>query len=392
MMAETHLTWVEIDARALRKNIQRFRKLIGPDVLLTAVVKANAYGHGQAEISTLALEAGADWLAVESPQEGLFLRERKLRCPILLLGNVQLADLQKVVQADLRLTVFNVETLESLAKVTARLHRDIRVHLKVETGMNRRGMILERLPQALSVVQRAEHIHLEGLCSHLATADEPDDPSHARLQMERFRQAVAEVDGRGIQVPIKHLLNSAGTFLLDQARYDMVRVGISTYGLWPSDQTRRACLERTIGPQSLEPVMTWKTRVIQVKEIPTGSYVGYGRTFQAVRPTRVAALPVGYSDGYDRKLSNKGQVIVRGKRAPVVGRVSMNVTMVDVTDIPGVQVGDEVVLLGRQGDQEVSADELAGLLETINYEVVTRVSWALPRVVVDRDGRGRSGG
>jgi alanine racemase len=391
-MSDTHLTWVEIDARALRNNIQRFRKLVGPDVLLTAVVKANAYGHGQAEISTLALQAGADWLAVESPQEGQFLREKGLPCPILLLGNVQPADLQNVVQSDFRLTVFNVETLERLAEVTARLHRDVRVHLKVETGMNRRGMLFEQLPRALSLIQDSEHIVLEGLCSHLATADEPDDPAHARFQMENFQKAITEAENRGIHPPIKHLTNSAGTALLREAHFDMVRVGISTYGLWPSDQTRRTCLEKAIGPQSLTPVLTWQTRVIQVKEIPAGSYVGYGRTFQAARPTKLAALPIGYSDGYDRKLSNTGQVIVRGRRAPVVGRVSMNVTMVDVTDIEGVRLGDEVVLLGRQGQQEVSADELARLLETINYEVVTRISWTLPRVVVGRDARERSGG
>jgi alanine racemase len=353
--------------------------------LLAAVVKANAYGHGSAEISSLAPRAGADWLAVEFVDEGVFLRESGLQCPILLLGNVQLSDLQKVVENDLRLTVFNVETLERLAKAAARVRRDVRVHLKVETGMNRRGMLLKLLPEALDLIGRSRHIQLEGLCSHLATADEPDDPAHARSQLENFHRAVAEVESRGIRPPIKHLLNSAGTFLLGEARFDMVRMGISTYGLWPSEQTRRACMEETIGPQKLDPVMAWKTKVVQVKEIKAGSFVGYGRTFQTTRATKVAALPVGYSDGYDRKLSNRGHVLIREKRAPILGRVSMNVTMVDVTDIPGVRLEDEVVLLGRQGDQEISADELASLLETINYEVVTRVNWAIPRVVIGGD-------
>jgi alanine racemase len=384
-MSKPHLTWVEIDARALSNNIQRFRKLVGPNVLLTAVIKANAYGHGVAQISTRALQAGADWLAVEAVGEGIFLRELGLQCPILLLGNVQLSELQKAVENDLRLTVFNLETLESLAKVTGRIKRDIRVHLKVETGMNRRGMLLKLLPQALGVIQRSAHIQLEGLCSHLATADEPDDPDHARSQIENFRRAVAEVESQGIHPLIKHLLNSAGTFLLEGARFDMVRMGISTYGLWPSDETRRACLEEAIGLRNLAPVMAWKTKVVQIKEIQAGSYVGYGRTFQTTGATQVAALPVGYSDGYDRKLSNKGHVLIREKRAPILGRVSMNVTMVDVTDIPEVRLEDEVVLLGRQGNQEITADELAGLLETINYEVVTRVNWAIPRVIIGED-------
>ncbi len=384
-MQHAAMTWLEIDAQALKANLRQFRKLVGPQVLLAPVVKANAYGHGMAEISTLALEAGADWLVVESSTEGELLRALGLRCPILLLGNVQLSDLAKVVESDLRLTVFNLETLEALAAESARLKREVRVHLKVETGMNRRGMVLGLLPEALSRLQRADYMLLEGLCSHLAAADEPDHPSHARAQVENFRIAVAEVEKRGIHVPIKHLLNSAGTLLLKEAHYDMVRVGISTYGLWPSDQTRHACLKEAIGPEGLTPVLTWKTKVVQVKKIPAGSHIGYGRTFRTSRTTQLAALPVGYSDGYDRKLSNKGSVLIRGKRAPVVGRVSMNVTMVDVTDIPGVSLEDEVVLLGRQGQGEITADDLAGLLETINYEVVTRINWSLPRVIVAGD-------
>jgi len=385
MMDHSHMTWVEIDAPALRGNIQRFRKLVGPDVLLATVVKANAYGHGLAEIATIALQAGADWLVVESLGEGMRLRELGLECPILLLGNVQLSELPKVVENDFRLTVFNVETLQSLVTVSTKLSRDVRVHLKVETGMNRRGMLLKLLPKALGLIQGSAHIQLEGLCSHLATADEPGDPTHAQFQVENFHRAVAEVENRGIHLPIRHLLNSAGTYLLEQARFNMVRMGISTYGLWPSDQTRRVCLEKGLGPRSLEPVMSWKTKVVQVKEIQAGSYIGYGRTFQATRPTRAAALPVGYSDGYDRKLSNKGHVLIRKRRARVLGRVSMNVTMVDVTDISGVQLEDEAVLLGRQGDQEITADELAAVLETINYEVVTRVNWDIPRVVIGPD-------
>jgi alanine racemase len=384
-MSAPHLTWVEIDARALKRNLRRFQDLIGPDVLLSCVVKANAYGHGVEQIAPLALEAGADWLVAESLADGLFLREMGLRCPILLLGDLQLSDYVEAVETGLRLTVFTLEALEELANVIPRGERKVRVHLKVETGMNRRGMPLGDLPRALGLIQKTGHIVLEGLCSHLATADEPNDPEHARLQIENFNRAVAEAGKSGLHPSIRHLSNSAGTALLGQARYDMVRVGISMYGLWPSEETRQACLKRAIGPQSLTPVLTWKTRVIQVKEIPVGSYVGYGRTFQAARPTRVAALPIGYSDGYDRKLSNKGQVIVRGQRAPVVGRVSMNVTMIDVTGIEEVALGDEVVLLGRQGDEDVSADELADLLETINYEVVTRISWALPRVVIGGD-------
>jgi alanine racemase len=384
-MKNPHMTWVEIDARALRGNIKRFRELVGSEILLAAVVKANAYGHGLEAVSTLALEAGADWLAVESPAEGELLRKLGLRCPILLLGNVQLSDLADVVRANLRITAFNQETLEALAVEAARLKRDVRVHLKVETGMSRRGMLLEHIPEALGLLQRAEHVHLEGICSHLATADEPTDPSYARGQVESFRNAVVEVEGRGIRVPLKHLLNSAGTLLLKEAHHDLVRVGISMYGLWPSEQTRRACLEETIGIGSLAPVLAWKTRVVQVKEIPTGTFIGYGRTFRTTRPTRLAALPVGYSDGYDRKLSNKGSVLIREERASVLGRVSMNVTMVDITDIPGVCLEEEVILLGRQGEQEISADELAGLLETINYEVVTRINWSIPRVIIDRD-------
>ena len=384
-MKSPHLTWAQIDARALRSNIQQLGRLVGPEVLLTAVIKANAYGHGMAEISRLALQAGVDWLAVYSLEEGLLLRKMGLRCPVLLLGYVPLTRLQRMIQADLRLTVFNLETLEELDKVASRLNRDVRVHLKVETGMNRQGILLEDLAEALGILQRSQHILLEGLCSHLATAEEPDDTSYARRQMENFRRAVAEVEDRGFHVPIKHLLNTAGTFLLQEARYNMVRLGISMYGLWPSDKTRRACLEKCIGDQGLEPVLTWKTIVIQVKEIPAGSKISYGGTFQTTRPTRLAVLPVGYSDGYSWQLSNKGHVLIRERRAPVLGRVTMNATMVDVTDIPGVRLEDEVVLLGRQGEEEISAEEMAGLLGTINYEVVSRIGRAIPRIAIHQD-------
>jgi alanine racemase len=389
-MNKLHLTWVEIDVQALRNNILQLRRRIGSQVLLTAVVKANAYGHGIAEIASLVLEAGIDWLAVYSLEEALLLRELQLDCPVLLLGYVQRADLPKAVQAQLRLTVFDVETLDELSRLADGLKRDIRLHLKVETGMNRQGVLPEHLSEALDILQRSPYLVLEGVCSHLATAEEPDDPSYARFQIENFQRALKQVEDTGINVPIRHLLNSAGALLLKEARYNMVRVGISMYGLWPSEQTRRAFLKNAIASQNLTPVLTWKTKVVQVKDVSAGSYVSYGRIYRTIRPTRLAVLPVGYSDGYDRKLSNRGHVLIRGRRALVLGRVSMNAIVVDATDIPGVKLEDEAVLLGRQADQEISAEELADLVGTINYEVVTRINRAIPRVVVGQSVSKRS--
>jgi alanine racemase len=395
-MSGSCLTWVEIDAQALRHNVQFVRRFIGPEVKLCAMVKANAYGHGLQEMAPLALESGADWLAVYSLEEGLQLRRWGLRCPILLFGYVPETRLQQMVGNDLRPTAFSLETLRALSHIGRQLDREVSVHLKLETGMNRQGILPDQLPEALDVIRRSRHILLEGLCSHLATAEDPQQRKQTMDQIETFRQMVAEIQREGLTAPIRHLYNSAGAFFFPPPEgqpplFNMVRAGISLCGLWPSESIRQTCLARRPQSPELSPVLTWKSKIIQVKELPAGVRVSYGGTYVTPKPMRIAVLPVGYSDGYDRRLSNKGSVLIRGKPAAVLGQVTMNAIIVDVTDIPQAGLEDEAVLLGRQGGAEISADQMAHLLGTINYEVVTRINWAIPRIAVWPSGAHREG-
>lgn len=359
-------------------NLRAFRRRIGPDALLTVPVKANAYGHGLVPASRAFIAGGADWLCVHALEEAEALRAAGITAPIYILGPVALDRLGDALDLDVRLVVYTAATVERLAA----LGRPARLHLKVETGNHRQGVML---PEALALaaqIQAAPGLVLEGVCSHFANVEDTTDHTYARAQIARFDAAVEALRAAGHAVPIRHIANSAATILWPQRTYEMARVGVAAYGLWPSPETRVAAQLVGQGDFALRPALTWKTRVAQVREVPTGAAIGYGCTAITRRPTRLAILPVGYSDGYDRGLSNLGQVLIGGHRAPVIGRVCMNIIMVDVTDGPCPALEDEVVLLGRQGDAEVTAEALAASAGTINYEIVARISAHLPRRLV----------
>jgi alanine racemase len=378
---------VEIDAAALRNNIAQFRLRIGPAVKLGAVVKANAYGHGLIEVARIAAGAGADWLCVNSLEEAIALREAGLELPVLVMGYVPIRQLGEVVARDLRPVVYNLETVERLEEEASRRGRKVRVHLKVETGTNRQGVLEADIPRFVRRIRSSPWLELEGLTTHFADIEDTTSHEYAELQIASFRTIEERVRDLGGPVPIRHTACSAATLLFNRTHLDLVRIGISLYGLWPSKETYVSCLERGKPSLDLRPVLAWKTRVAQVKEIPEGAYVGYGRTWRATRPSRIAVLPVGYYEGYDRRLSGVAHVLIRGRRAPVRGRVCMNMCMVDVTDIPGVGLEDEAVLLGRQAEERITAEMIAGWCGTIAYEVVSRIHPALPRMVLE-DGTG----
>jgi alanine racemase len=396
----TTLSWVEIDADAVCGNIAAFRARVGGDTRLAAVVKANAYGHGLMEVARLAREAGAGWLAVNSLEEAVALREAGHEAPILVMGYVRLSDLESVVRHDLRPVVYDLAHLDALEEAAGRVGRPAAVHLKVETGTHRQGVMPGDVAAHAAKIATSPHLVLDGITTHFANIEDTTDHDFAESQIAAFEEAFRAAAAEGEAPRIRHTACSAATILFNRTHLDMVRLGISLYGLWPSRETLVSSRERHKPSIDLRPVMTWKTRVAQVKEIPTGSFVGYGCTWRATRPTRLAILPVGYHEGYDRRLSNQAHVLVGGHRAPVRGRVCMNITMVDVTDVPQVGPEDEVVLLGSQGDERVSAETLAGWAGTIHYEIVSRVHPSLPRVVVQsrriharsrraRRGRGR---
>ena len=381
-MSSHPLLWVEIDKAALSHNIGLFRALVGEKKKLLAVVKANAYGHGLGEISRLALERGVDWLGVHSLDEALALRGFGVSAPVLILGAVARADLGRAVEADARLTVYSPETVDRLEAACRKLRRKARVHIKVETGTNRQGVPARQLLALARRVRRSPDLVLEGLSSHFANIEDTTDPTYPDLQLENYRKAVAQLESHGIRIPVKHMSCTAATILFPKTHYDMTRVGIGLYGLWPSKETYLSCLHLHLTPLKLKPVLSWRTRIVQVKALAKGSFVGYGCTYRTTRPSKLAVLPVGYSDGYDRGLSNSGYVLVRGRRAPVRGRVAMDFIMADVTDVPGARLEDEVTLLGRDGREYLPAEQLASLAGTISYEILARLNPLMPRLIV----------
>ena len=370
--------WIEISAGALHHNVKVFRQVLTPGTLVAAVVKANAYGHG-VELVAPEIENDVDFLAVHSAEEARNLRRIGVSKPVLIMGFVPLAEMARL-DADVHFLVSTPEELEWLGEIRQREGVAHPVHLKVETGTNRQGVrveALERMTRAAS-----QHgLEIAGLATHFANIEDTLEHDFARRQLDVFHQAIERLRHElGGNPPFIHAACSAAALLFREADFSMVRVGIGLYGHWPSRETRLSwILEHGEDGLTLEPVLSWKAVVGQVKEVPAGESVGYGRTWQALRPTRLAVIPVGYSDGYPRLMGNRGRILIGGRPAPVVGRVCMNIFMADVTDHPGVGVGDEAVLIGRTGANEVAAEEVATLSGTINYEILSRLSLGIPR-------------
>jgi alanine racemase len=329
------------------------------------------------------LLTSADWFAVSSLEEGLELREIGITRPIVVLGYVALGDLAAAVEADLSLTVYNRETVEKIASLPSPSPpRPARLHVKVETGTGRQGVLPENLEAFVQLVKDTPNARLEGLSTHFANIEDTLNHAYAEEQLERFAAALALVERVADRPPIVHAACTAAALLFPKTHFTMLRVGIGLYGLWPSRETFLSAREQGAVPK-LTPVLSWKTRLVQVKSLPEGSFIGYGCSFRATRRTTVGILPVGYADGYDRALGNRGHVLVRGRRAPIVGRICMNLTMIDLTDVPGARLEDEVVLLGTSGAEAISAETMAEWAGTINYEVVARISPLLPRTIVE---------
>ena len=372
------LVWVELDRAAPEHNLRQLRAGAAPGVIACAVIKSNAYGHGAAQIASLL--PSAEWFGVNSLEEGLELRQAGVAKPILLLGHVPLADLGAAVEADLGLTVYNRETIERLSGST--LPRPARIHVKVDTGTARQGVMPDMLEAFLQLVKRSGNIRLEGISTHYANIEDTLNHEYAELQIARFASALEVVDRTVGRPPFIHTACTAAALLFSSTHFTMLRSGIGLYGLWPSRETLLAAREKGGAVSDFRPALTWKTRLVQVKQIPEGSYVGYGCSYKTMRDTTLGVLPVGYADGYDRALGNRAHVLIRGRRAPVIGRICMNLCMVDLTDVPGTKLEDEVVLLGESGGERISAETMGEWAGTINYEIVARISPLLPRKIV----------
>lgn len=359
--------WAEVDLQAVWHNVQVLLTLVNPETKLLAVVKANGYGHGAAEIAKVCLQAGASWLGVAIPEEALALREAGITAPILILGYVPPEVAEAVVEAELSSAVFSEQVAQALSRASRRVGRPARVHLKVDTGMGRLGVRPEGIREFVRLLRRLPGLHIEGVFTHFATADE-QDLSYSREQLERFRQVLEVVEGEGLAIPLRHAANSAATLALPESHFDLVRIGLALYGIAPAPHLR--------GKVPLKPAMTLKGRVAFVKRVPPGTSISYGRTFTTQAETVVATIPLGYADGYPRSLSNRGYVLLNGRRVPVIGRVCMDHFMVDATEAMPVEEGEEVTIFGPG----LPVEEVAEWAGTIPYEILTGVSSRVPRV------------
>ncbi len=380
---ESPLVWAEVDLEAIAHNVRELRRITDPGADLMAVVKANAYGHGVIEVTRKALENGADSMGIARIEEGIELRKAGFKESVLIFGYTQPALAHKLIAFDLTQTVWSYKTAQALSDVAVSSNRQIKVHLKVDTGMGRLGLLPDcRRPPVTeqnligNAIREVESIsslaglELEGVYTHFATADSPDK-TYAGKQFEIFVDFLNELRRAGINPPLCHAANSAAIIDMPETHLDMVRTGIAIYGLYPSDKVNKRRI-------ALKPAMTLKSKVVHLKKVPPGFKVSYGSTYQTPEPTTIASIPVGYADGFNRLLSSRGHMLVRGRRAPIVGRVCMDQTMLDVGHIPDVNLEDEVVIFGRQGDGFITVNEIAASLNTINYEIVSALTARVP--------------
>lgn len=365
-------TYAEIDLNAIAANVRTIRKTVGPGVRIMPAVKADGYGHGSVKISRVALGAGADMLGVASVEEALELRNGAVEAPILILGCSTPDCAPDIVEYGISATICDIGSACDLSAEAQRRGKKAKVHVKVDTGMGRIGVPAEECLELVTAINGLPMLDVEGVFTHFPSSDEPDR-AFTENQISQFKGILSQLDSRGMTPPFAHAANSAAVLDYPSAYLDMVRPGLAIYGWRPSQDVSKHML--------LKPSLTFKTKVVFLKELPSGKTISYGRTFTTSRVTKVATIPVGYADGYDRALSNRGEVAVKGYRAPVIGRVCMDQTLVDVTDVPGVAVGDDVVLLGG-GYDYLSVERVAEMLGTVPHDIITSIGKRVPRVYV----------
>jgi len=385
MTNKSYLKWIEISKSALLHNIAVFNKISASGSQAMAVVKSNAYGHGIEEVASIAEGAGVSWFGVNELSEGLILRNvLSEKASILIMGAIDPATAIQVVQNELKTIVYTDRIVEALAQASSRLKKQCVVHVKVETGLQRQGIVVSKLANLIKKINNASFLTLEGLSTHFANIEDTTDHTYAYKQLAVFNEAIEIAKSLCEKELVVHCACSAAALAVPETGFSLFRMGIGMYGMWPSKETQLSVLKDGGGKNlELRPPLTFKCKIGQVKDVQTGSLIGYGCTEQATHNLKIAVLPVGYYDGIDRGLSSKGQVLVNGKTAYIRGRICMNMCMIDVTHIEKVKEGDEVIILGSDGKKSVSADFVASQIDTINYEVVTRLGAHLPRLVVD---------
>lgn len=377
-------TWVEIDLDNLIHNYREFTRILSvhlpqKKVKIMGVVKANAYGHGAVTISRALLDAGADYLAVATLDEASELRKAGIQAPLLLLNHIDVDQCDSAVQFGLTQTVYHQNQANAISEAAVHNKKQVKVHVKIDTGMTRVGLKWDEAANEILKYARLPGIELEGIFTHFASAEELDG-TYTKMQFERFMWLIGELKKSGLEIPLKHVCNSAAAIRYPQMHLDMIRPGIALYGCYPSDEVEKSSI-------LLKPTMELKTKVIRINEADAGVSVSYGRIFTTQSKTRIATIPVGYADGYSRLLTEKAKVLINGQTAPLIGKICMDQCMVNITDILGeVEVGDEVVLFGQQKEKEILPEDLGRLMGTINYEIISSVARRVPRYYI-RDGK-----
>jgi alanine racemase len=377
-------TWAEIDLDALAHNFHVIRERVGPDVKILAAMKANAYGHGAVKCSRRLEKEGVDWFGVALPEEGIELRDAGITKPILCMGGIWPGQESLCIEQNLTPVVYRLDVVEAMNLAAADARTTVDVHVKIDTGMGRLGVRSEDVPEFCDALKRFRNIRVDGLMTHLASADDEAQTEFTQGQWERFNRALTSFREQGIAPIHIHAANSAGLFAFKETRGNMVRPGGTLYGFV------RDVLPPSLESPPLRPVMSLFSCIMLLKRVPKGEKLGYGGTFETTRDSLIATIPIGYDDGYRRVFSNRGRVIVRGQFAPVVGRVSMDLTLIDVTDVSGATLDDRVTLLGRDGDCSITAEDLGELAGTISYEITCGISSRVPRIYRNLDASSRT--
>jgi alanine racemase len=378
-MANHRATVAEIDLNAFKHNLKGIRSLLAPKVKIMAVVKADGYGHGAVPCAKAALQAGADWLGVAILEEGVELRKNGVTGPILVMGGIFPNEVDDLIRHDLSTSVSILALAETLSVQAGKQGKTVGVHLKVDTGMGRLGMSPESLLPFVERIQPLKNLRLEGIFTHLSSSDEPD-PEFTQWQFSRLVAALTPLKAKGIALPLIHTANTAAILMFPDSHLNMVRPGIILYGALPSPELKPAVSQLSANEPFFRPVMRWKSKILQINKVPAGTPLSYNRLYITERESLIATLPVGYGDGLNRALSNTMEVLIRGQRAPQVGVICMDLTLIDVTDIEGVQCEDEVVLIGTQGNETITVDTMAEQCGTISYEILCNVGKRVPRV------------
>jgi alanine racemase len=371
--------WIEVDASRLATNMRAFRRHLGPDVLLAPVVKSNGYGHGLERAARAFVAGGANWLCVHAPAEARRALAERLDTTVLIMGPWDDDSLDGLVRDGVHLTLSSPERIDAVEAAARRVQRAALLHLKVETGTHRQGLPTQALRSVLARIAASDQLELVGLHSHFANIEDTTRHEFAAHQVHRFHEALQLADELGVPPRVRHIASSAAAMLFPHTHYDLVRPGIAAYGYWPSRETLATARELGLGTLDLAPALTWKSVLTEIKTVPAGSYIGYGCTDKVEVDTKIGIVPVGYADGYRRVMGGRAHVLVQGRHCRVRGRICMNLMMVDVRHLDAVAEGDEVVLLGRQRGEEISAEQLADWAQTIHYEVLAGLSAEIPR-------------